>query len=85
MQAIFGFAGGNSRLLANLHREMPIKVINLPINYRCSGAVVEIANAIADASDDSVNPFYKPMIAVICAGVASEPLTVNVPKSKATV
>lgn len=63
MQAIFGFAGGNSRLLANLHREMPIKVINLPINYRCSGAVVEVANAIADTSEDSDDPFYKPMIA----------------------
>lgn len=50
-------------MLANLHREMPIKVINLPINYRCSGTVVEVANAIADTSDDSVNPFYKPMIA----------------------
>lgn len=64
LQAIYGFAGSKSYILSNMpYTYKDTKVFNLPINYRCSGNIIKLANKVAELSEDSESEFYKPIIA----------------------
>lgn len=64
LQAIYSFRGGDCKYLLNFNKDWDnAKIINLPVNYRCSKDIVETSNKLAECVPDSKNKFYKPAIA----------------------
>ena len=64
LQNIFGFKGGDSRFLLGAYRDFKgMKVIHLPINYRCTEAIVETSNRIARITEEAEDINYMDAIA----------------------
>lgn len=64
LQGIYGFKGGRSSYMLNANKEFKdMAVVNLPINYRCTEAIVRAANKVAERADESTDQNYVEAIA----------------------
>lgn len=56
-QAIYGFRGSNPQIMLDFQKQFPNgRIITFPINYRCTGAIVEAANQVISGN---LNRFQK--------------------------
>ena len=64
LQNIYSFKGGDSKYLLRAHKDFDgMKVIHLPINYRCSEKIVETSNRIARITEEAEDENYMDAIA----------------------
>lgn len=64
LQNIYSFKGGDSKYLLKAHKEFDgMKVIHLPINYRCSEKIIETSNKIARITEEAEDENYMDAIA----------------------
>ena len=76
LQSIYNFRGGTSHFLMRAYKDFEgMQVIHLPINYRCSEAIIETANKIASITPEADDENYVPAIANNKGGV--KPLVIR--------
>ena len=64
LQSIYNFRGSDSQLLLQAHKDIAdMRVIHLPINYRCSDAIVKASNKIARITDEADDENYMDAVA----------------------
>jgi DNA helicase-2/ATP-dependent DNA helicase PcrA len=74
-QAIYGFRGATARFLLDAERYFDgLTTITLDVNYRSSGAILEVANAIAADAPEGFSSVLREKVTVIGA---SQPLLVH--------
>jgi DNA helicase-2/ATP-dependent DNA helicase PcrA len=74
-QAIYGFRGATARFLLDAERYFnDLTTVTLDVNYRSSGAILEVANAIAADAPEGFSSVLREKVTVIGA---SQPLLVH--------